>query len=635
MRSNLKSGTSLVEVLVAMVVLLVGILAIAQIFPGGFRILNTNRDSLVAATYAEGLQQFYAQNPNAVPESILPVTYTYQGGKMVLNPSSGIAPKSLELAGDALGNDGVLSKGGEVLGKWDYFSGPNNLRRVMGDSYTIPQPRKVAAGAYGSVLVLRYGPILTATNPAISTQTFQPLLDVTSNDLEIVEVTTVPGEKQSFQAYLLNADSKDAELYLSPVEPATVVTGTYRLVLAYFAKDAGTNVTRREATILVGNVGGSLTSNKIETVLSAQGGLGVGESLVSVDVQSMHLVRVFNKVASFTSDPYEYNTLGGRAEGILLINPAAASTFQLRSGQRTPLQVKVSYDVLDWRIVKDEVKVPSSGPAQVKLNLPIKVLGGSTPDRTPYAGLGLNAYKYDPSTSTVGTENREMLIVDEESGDTIAPVSYSISSRNSLVDFKDSDSVVSGLQVWAVDVLGAAHQLDAGGRTFRVYYRSSNEWSTQPLKASSSYGLGVNPPKSGQYFLDYSNSRTRAYFPQSDLGQRVSVDEIWYTTDSGKVVSLKTVDFVLRKESGDTVGYPFLDLTDLVADTNPNVHPKEFNTTSYGYAMRGVHGASLTIRVLQNPGTFSLGGDNFRAFEAFKTKYSQTLIEGYQAGGVR
>ena len=39
-----RAGTSLIEVLVVIVVFMVGILAIAQIFPGGFKILAKTRD---------------------------------------------------------------------------------------------------------------------------------------------------------------------------------------------------------------------------------------------------------------------------------------------------------------------------------------------------------------------------------------------------------------------------------------------------------------------------------------------------------------------------------------------------------------------------------------------------------------
>ncbi|MCE2766301.1 MAG: hypothetical protein LW628_05210 [Fimbriimonadaceae bacterium] len=42
-------GTTLIEVLVTIVVFLVGILAIAQIFPGGVKILNRTRNTFFLA----------------------------------------------------------------------------------------------------------------------------------------------------------------------------------------------------------------------------------------------------------------------------------------------------------------------------------------------------------------------------------------------------------------------------------------------------------------------------------------------------------------------------------------------------------------------------------------------------------
>ncbi len=76
------AGSSLIEVLVVLVVFAVGILGVAQVFPGGFKILaNTQALSIANALGRDRGRaiKVYAHSQQ-LPDMILPVTNTDVGG---------------------------------------------------------------------------------------------------------------------------------------------------------------------------------------------------------------------------------------------------------------------------------------------------------------------------------------------------------------------------------------------------------------------------------------------------------------------------------------------------------------------------------------------------------------------------
>ena len=66
------------------------------------------------------------------------------------------------------------------------------------------------------------------------------------------------------------------------------------------------------------------------------------------------------------ANPYQYKALNGNM-GTLLVNPLAFD-FDVRSenGMSVPLVATADYTVFDWRILRDEFRVPKE-PGEVKL----------------------------------------------------------------------------------------------------------------------------------------------------------------------------------------------------------------------------------------------------------------------------
>ena len=66
-------GTSLIEILVVMVVLLVGIMTIIQMFPTGFKVVRAGESKSIATRLAQQeLERWKAMTGN-IPEAILPI----------------------------------------------------------------------------------------------------------------------------------------------------------------------------------------------------------------------------------------------------------------------------------------------------------------------------------------------------------------------------------------------------------------------------------------------------------------------------------------------------------------------------------------------------------------------------------
>src|SRR4051794_36600123 len=85
MNSSRRSGTSLIEILVVIVVFLVGILAIVQIFPGGFRVLSESQKGTIATWLARARIETLKNYADQMPEGIVPVQYTWNGSQIVID----------------------------------------------------------------------------------------------------------------------------------------------------------------------------------------------------------------------------------------------------------------------------------------------------------------------------------------------------------------------------------------------------------------------------------------------------------------------------------------------------------------------------------------------------------------------
>src|SRR2546425_5132274 len=126
---KLRRGTSLVEILAAMAILLLGILAIIQVFPGGFTSILYGRSVSQAQMLTRGMVEAQRVRFAEMPDGVIamdPVT----GAP---NPLLAVKENLLDYPPDAnLPNSKVLAD--------PRFSDVNKARRVIGETTKIPPP---------------------------------------------------------------------------------------------------------------------------------------------------------------------------------------------------------------------------------------------------------------------------------------------------------------------------------------------------------------------------------------------------------------------------------------------------------------------------------------------------------------
>jgi hypothetical protein len=123
-------GTTLVEVLVVIVILLVGILAVVQVFPKGFLLLSLSRKSAQASALAREESERLKTRADLLPEMVLAVN-----GSSI---DSSVLPSDLGPAGASVGEDGSLyDANNNLVGNWASHSGANRFRLIIGETHRV------------------------------------------------------------------------------------------------------------------------------------------------------------------------------------------------------------------------------------------------------------------------------------------------------------------------------------------------------------------------------------------------------------------------------------------------------------------------------------------------------------------
>lgn len=612
-----RAGTSLIELLVVIVVFLVGILAMLQIFPGGLRVLQNTKNQSVAKQLARAEMERLTSRPDRLPGTIVDVQYAVGASwvDIVANPNT---PSSeLGYTGQQLLNDGTVIRDGNNVGRHDLLSASNRIRRIVGEGGSVPAPRQVG-GQFGGLMLLNFSPIAYDPN-------FPTLLQIYGNDLSKRE--GVPGFRiRPWEYYLEDVEEPTARIYL-PRD--TVVLRRYRLAMAAWVQSGGT-VSRRTIIDSTIDVPPDPSGGAVVFDLSAYAALGGGETFVGAEWESIEVARAYLPVASFTpNQPYEYQVLDPRL-GVLLFNPAAHDYREPRGGRRVPLAARVNYDVLDWRIIRDEFRISNLPPFQQRLQLgSLRVKGAQRAD-----GLTHNGMDVLVADGAGGSETRDFLLLDMETGGVYLPNSYQVDMSIGLITYLDTDPGTPGMQMSLVlPGQATATTVNAFGRAVRALYQATGEWSVQVMKAATRYHQTFSPPGIAQYYIGGSGVAgglgTRIYFPLADVGRSVVIGEIWYRDSGGNLHSLRDQDFVIQNAPLDPLG-PYIDITS-VDPTAVN-----FDFAFHGYAVRRVKGASLAVRVLWNPSFFNLTADpddNHRRYEVWSRDWRRTVLETFLAQG--
>src|SRR5438105_3353964 len=116
------AGQSIVEILVAMVVLLIGIFGIIRLFPTGFGIIQYGQDVSQARKMVQGALEVARANAANLPDAVVPIDPGTGGMDTNYVPST---------------EDGDFTQ--PVPADMRFF-GLNRTRRVLGEQTKIPSP---------------------------------------------------------------------------------------------------------------------------------------------------------------------------------------------------------------------------------------------------------------------------------------------------------------------------------------------------------------------------------------------------------------------------------------------------------------------------------------------------------------
>lgn len=637
LRGKNNKGTTLVEVLVVIVIFLVGILAILNIFPTGLRIISQQRDKLVAQQLNKSFLQNENGKSNGLAEQILPVRYQLVSGQLQVLEDPTRRPTDLGLNASSIDANGLATINGTTAGHWGLLSGANVFREVVNETHVVPAPRAVGA-QYGGLLLLNYGPMLQGTDLAAPALTYSPKFSVTSDALLLTQGVPGTAQLQDYQCFLDGADQTTATLYMPRFNTAAGKYSTFTVRLSATINVVASGTVQQRDLIFTTKVNSDPSGTYYPYVLKNEADfkatIAPSDQLLSVDPNSVVVVRnydldtnagTWDAISSYTYKMVD--TVGAS----LLFNPSLKDKTEYRPSGSVPPIVKVSYNVYDWRIIRDDFRIPTVATQPVSLMMrSIVSLSRQMADGKAYKGLNVPLPSWDGTT--VGTENRDFALVDTETGGVYLPDSYNVDYTQGVISFLNADASAASFQMKLI-LPGSMSPttINAGGRSVRALYRANGEWAPQWLRASAVYRNVAGTPGAGQYYIGGSGmlggSTARIYFPWADLGQTVEFDQITYTASgTKKVLRAQSLPVVF---TSDSLGAPYVDIRTLDPDPTSAIDMTD------GYGVRGVHGTSVTARTVWNQGAFLLGSDgaqNAKQFDSyrqdFKTLQQTTTILG-------
>lgn len=682
-RSRRTAGTSLVEILVVIVVFLIGILAIVQIFPGGFRLLGLTKSQSQATGLARTTIDRLKNRAEQLPDRIVPVRYVRAGGELVAIVDSTRRTNDLGPTADGLDQNGNLFLLGDNLGPWRRASGGNMVSRIVGEGTIIPAPRPVDSTIsgnlyYGGLMTLQFGPTLFNPEVAGNSPDNDVIFNVYANDLSLALGAPLAdaGPFRPYQFFCDQPETAAATLHI-PRLPGDV---RYRLAAMVYVRD-GFGATRTIELldyIVPVNAGPANTFAQVPLAVIVNAlptpPLAPGESFAGVEFDSIQLAPVYDRVPKANAfdlgNPYQYKLIDdlnpgvtNANMGVLLFNPSGYEYYiPTADGRRTPLTARVNYNVYDWGILRDEFRIPDGLNASVKLTLNgLKVKGNADTDGRTYQGLG-----FVVPNGTGGTQELDFVVQDTETGGIYAynpaalgdPVqtAYRVDRSSGSIIFLDRNTATAELEVTLYNpVTWTPIEIsDARGRSVRVMYQSAQEFQVQVMKAASRYFGVAGIPGSGQCALGAIGDpaqETKLYFSNSDLGRSVSINEAfvrWDVNGDGAWDEVRKVSVsgtIKAPTALDPIQLPSLDLTDVYGTTPGGTpwavswSPTDETGKSPGYIVRGVRGASVAVRVLWNPQKFNLGSDsaaNMTAFDRWGSNWRKSTTETYlQKGGTQ
>jgi len=468
-------GTSIVEVLVVMVVLLVGILTIVRLFPPGFMSVRHAESVTFAGRLAQYEIERWKNNSANLPTGVLPIgTDATTGAVVVLN---------------------------------DLYPGPpvdaknaTALRRIIGETVRIPFGGWDTGPVAGSLYLLSFSPIDMSGSG----------LAVRGGDLSrrVMETTSTPGADpwHQLRPFQYGIDYDDLKICFRPSSGPRVLY----LSCSWWETGGGGEPDLHTATDL-----------KLEVPANLEGWIDLpipknSPAFIGIDRYSDVVSRGFIEIGAgdpwSPDDPYEYKVIDPTL-GIVSFNPLGYA--QTEFGR--PLEARIDYDILDLEIIREDKRAPAEPPYRINLTLNRIKKSNETllPDGSAYAGI------HPPQIGD------DIVAIDLESACKIDLSAANISYKDGAVELPELITLVGQG--------GATSAVPARGRNIRFFYKAEGDWSLQFHKAYSEYEreYGDEPLDFRSYHISASDPKQLG-FSACNANNTIAVDYEYMDEDTGR-----------------------------------------------------------------------------------------------------
>ncbi|MHB9131379.1 MAG: type IV pilus modification PilV family protein [Armatimonadota bacterium] len=519
-----RQGFTLVEVLVAVIILLIGVVAALRIFPRGFDIFSETQHTYTSLNLVDRMVNSFQADPYSVPDAIMPVAFPAtddQYNNFSLNDTTALEYATASGTISWLGGHLYPSVGGP---RWPLME-PRSvriLRQVVGERFKIPSEFSTVDPGSGPVNLAflpkyfpRFGPVMpggmwNGTQYFTSTAQVLTIYDqryrkVTQDRLDVLQqnLSSLP------DTYYYAANYPAGKLYFLPLSAsrnlrftAYVLQGntpmqqvrTTLLTVSPTDNNATLALTTTSGTAV--NATGTVLADRYVIALPAGWQFVPGseqinrayefdESLLTETVESSAYV---NKLAALESGKF-YIEIGDLLKTPPTDSPSrnillGAVFFSKEDAGRT---VKIDYTVADWNILHEDLSVDDNGYVTLALPDP-KIQNKPSFPREPNTWGLYNPMK-DGSNSVV------MGLVDLSTGLLYHVTTNNASARQPIYEVAPVMAVDVPLPIKAIDMAQAQRgriRLGGGaadpewsslrGHTFRVFYRARRDWTLQVFK---------------------------------------------------------------------------------------------------------------------------------------------------------
>lgn len=453
-------GLTLVEVLLALVILTIGVFAVLRIFPAGFSTVENTRQRIVATSLANAELERWkmlANNMYTLPEAIVA---TDRAGNLITDylPTSMVPIEADRLAPGSPGS---------AVPCWE----PDSLwlpRTILGERAIIPP---AVGGAATSFCLLALAPLANLT----TTQTLQ-----VCDPAPFQRVTGTPTGRQYQPDYSVASGTIAFD--------AAYTGSNFSVTYSWVGDDGLVRTVIAEPMSPTNVVGATVTADvQAKTDSHFQRLLEYSERvyLAYQDV-SPNAPAATGQFAHYVStlDPFDGSF---RATGLVYFYPGDAGH-----------EVRVNYRVADWTILHEDRDVPANRTVRLGL-APLKGPTYRNPPRQPRVQP-----LPDNANFIVAVNLADGTVYSHPSLQLYWHSLLTVNYRNGEIQFPDIPGII--------------------GSTVRIYYRAQGDWGVQVQKAAATYAAAYGLVGDPDQFEGFSWAGGKALqFAVCEFGKTVSL----------------------------------------------------------------------------------------------------------------